>query len=144
MDHTGLNKLVKLLGKGSFRKPSPKLTFPFSYCVIKVRGIVQHKELENLESPCLELVITVAPERSIVQQSILQPGVSVEGGDLILLGSIGLEEISDLLKTERVNPMSCSFVKGREVHSMGRESNSAVPRLSLSCWESRYPDNTGD
>ena len=89
--------------------------FYFAYCVVKVRLVVQHEEVQDLESPGLEPV-AVAPERRVVQDGILRPEVGVDGGDVILLGSVGLEEMSDLLQAESMNPMSHSLIERGEVH----------------------------
>ena len=90
--------------------------FYVAYCVVKVRLVVQHEEVQDLESPGLE-PIAVAPERSVVQHGTLRPEVGVDGGDVILLGSVHLEEMSDLLQAEGMNPMSHSAVERREVHA---------------------------
>ena len=82
----------------------------FTYCVVKVWLVVQHEEVHNLESPGLEPV-TVATERSVVQHGVIRLEVGVDGGDVILLGSVRLEEMSDLLQTESVKSMSDSLVE---------------------------------
>ena len=79
--------------------------------------VVKHEEVHDLESPGLEPV-TVAPQRSVVQDWIVRPEVGVDGGDVILLGCVGLEEMSDLLQAESVNPVSHSAVERREVHAV--------------------------
>ena len=65
--------------------------------------------------------VTVAPERSVVQDWTVRSEVGVDGGDVILLGSLSLEEISDLLQTEGVNSMSHSLVERRVVHAVVRK-----------------------
>ena len=102
----------------------------FNYCVVKVWLVVQHEEVHNLESPGLEPV-AVAPERSVVQHWTLRPEVGVDGGDVILLGSVRLEEMSDLLQAEGMNPMSHSAVERREVHAVVRKNIGAGSRLIL-------------
>ena len=102
----------------------------FAYCVVKVRLVVQHEEVQDLESPGLEPV-AVAPERRVVQHGTLRPEVGVDGGDVILLGSVGLEEMSDLLQAEGMNPMSHSAVERREVHAVVRKNIGAGSRLIL-------------
>ena len=91
-------------------------------------------------------MVAVAPERSVVQHGTLRPEVGVDGGDVILLGSVRLEEMSDLLQTESVNSMSDSFVERREVHPVVRKYGGTGFRLivdfivfialNLSCWQS--------
>ena len=117
----------------------------FTYCVVKVWLVVQHEEVHNLESPGLEPV-TVAPQRSVVKDWIVRPAVGVDGGDVILLGCVGLEEMSDLLQAESVNPVSHSAVERREVQAVVREYGGAgfglvvnliaFIGLNLSCRES--------
>ena len=92
----------------------------FNYCVVKVWLVVQHEEVHDLESPGLEPV-AVAPERSVVQHGVIRLEVGVDGGDVILLGSVRLEEMSDLLQTESVDSMSDSVVERREVHPVVRK-----------------------
>ena len=60
-----------------------------THCFIEVRFVVEHEEVHDLESPGLEPVV-VAPERRVVQHLVVRPEVGVDGGDVILLGSVPL------------------------------------------------------
>ena len=96
-----------------------------TYCLIEVRLVVQHEEVHDLEGPGGEPVI-VPPQWSIVQDGVLCSEVCVDCGDPILLSGLRLEEVSDLLKTQRVDSVSNTFIEGRVIHTVVRKHIVAI------------------